>query len=76
MIVRVLASLVVFAAAEAAAQTPTLSVAPYEPAPGSIVRLTLTTPVSPDDSIVTIRGTMAGEPLRFLAGRDPVRISR
>jgi murein DD-endopeptidase MepM/ murein hydrolase activator NlpD len=49
-----------------AAQAPTINVAPADPLPGSIVRLTLT-PASRDDSIAAIRGTMAGEPLRFLA---------
>jgi murein DD-endopeptidase MepM/ murein hydrolase activator NlpD len=41
-------------------------VAPAQPAPGAIVRLTLTTPASPADSIVAIRGALAGEPLHFI----------
>ena len=45
------------------AQTPRLSVAPAVVAPGSIVRLTLS---APGDSIVAIRGEMAGEQLHFL----------
>ncbi|HYC51705.1 MAG TPA: M23 family metallopeptidase [Gemmatimonadaceae bacterium] len=49
------------------AQVPTVSVSPAEPAPGSIIRLMVATPPA-DDSIVSIRGMMAGEPLRFLAG--------
>lgn len=65
MHLRILASLAL-AAVQANAQTPTLSVAPAEPAPGSLIRLTLTAPVAGDDSIVNVRGTMAGEPLRFL----------
>jgi len=48
------------------AQTPTLGAAPADPVPGSIVRFTLTEAPTRDDSIVAIRGTMAGEPLRFL----------
>lgn len=68
MHLRIIAPLVALAATHAAAQTSTLSVAPAEPAPGSLIRLTLTAPVTGDDSIVAIRGTMAGEPLRFLPG--------
>jgi murein DD-endopeptidase MepM/ murein hydrolase activator NlpD len=66
MHLRILASAVALAAAQAGAQTPTLSVAPAEPPPGSLIRLTLATAATGDDSIVAIRGTMAGEPLRFL----------
>lgn len=50
-----------------AAQTARLSVAPRSPEPGSIVRLTLTAAASPADSIVSISGAMAGEPLHFIA---------
>ena len=49
------------------AQSSRLSVAPGRPDPGAIVRLTLTTPVSAADSIVSIRGALAGEPLHFIA---------
>ena len=63
---RIVAWTVALAAVPAGAQTPTLSVAPAEPAPGSLVRITLSAPVASDDSVVSIRGTMAGEPLRFL----------
>lgn len=49
------------------AQTPRLSVAPARPEPGAIVRLTLNAPVIRGDSIVSIRGAMAGEPLHFIA---------
>src|SRR5215211_6962720 len=45
------------------AQTPRLSVAPAVVSPGSIVRLILS---APGDSIVAIRGEMAGEQLHFL----------
>jgi hypothetical protein len=49
------------------AQAPRLSVAPSVVAPGSIVRLILT---APGDSIVAIRGEMAGEQLHFLPRND------
>jgi murein DD-endopeptidase MepM/ murein hydrolase activator NlpD len=48
------------------AQTTRLSVAPLHPDPGAIVRLTLADPASRADAIVSIRGSMAGEPLHFL----------
>ena len=66
MHLRILASTVLLAASQTGAQTPTLSVAPAEPAPGSLIRLTLSATTAADDSVVSIRGTMAGEPLRFL----------
>jgi murein DD-endopeptidase MepM/ murein hydrolase activator NlpD len=66
MHLRILSSMVALAATQAHAQTPTLSVAPADPAPGSLIRLTLAAPRASEDSIVSIRGTMAGEPLRFL----------
>lgn len=43
---------------------PTLAVAPAQPAPGAVARLTLRT--SAADSITSVRGTMAGEPLHFV----------
>jgi len=49
------------------AQTARVSVAPTSPEPGALVRLTLTSPESRADSIVSIRGAMAGEPLHFIA---------
>lgn len=52
-----------------AAQTARLSVAPVSPGPGAIVRLTLSAPASPADSVVSISGAMAGEPLHFIASR-------
>src|SRR5688500_16463790 len=48
------------------AQSPRLSVAPKQPAPGSLVRLTVITP-SGADSISSITGRMGGEPLHFTA---------
>ena len=47
------------------AQAPQLSVAPTHPNRGSIVRLALTQPAQHGDSIVSIEGSMAGEPLHF-----------
>src|ERR1700724_48144 len=48
------------------AQTARLTAAPARPEPGAIVRLTLNAPVSRDDSIVSVRGARAGEPLHFM----------
>lgn len=48
------------------AQTARLTAAPARPEPGAIVRLTLSTPVSHADSVVSVRGALAGEPLHFL----------
>lgn len=48
------------------AQTTRLSIAPPHPEPGAIARLTFTDPASRADAIVSIRGSMAGEPLHFL----------
>jgi murein DD-endopeptidase MepM/ murein hydrolase activator NlpD len=48
------------------AQTTRLSIAPLHPAPGAIVRLTLAAPASRTDAIVSVHGSMAGEPLHFL----------
>ena len=50
----------------AGAQSPSVTVTPDQPLPGSIVRFTLTTAGARNDSVVAVRGTMAGEPLRFL----------
>jgi murein DD-endopeptidase MepM/ murein hydrolase activator NlpD len=55
----------------AAAQQARLSVAPEHPLPGAVVTLTLRDAARTGDSIVSIRGTMAGEPLHFAAvGRE------
>lgn len=51
------------------AQTSRLSVAPLRPEPGAIVRLTLHSLSPRKDSIVSIRGAMAGEPLHFIASK-------
>jgi murein DD-endopeptidase MepM/ murein hydrolase activator NlpD len=47
------------------AQAPTVTVAPAEAVPGSIVRFTLVD-TARVDSILAIRGSMAGEPLSFM----------
>ena len=49
-----------------------LSIAPLRPEPGAIVRLTLEVE-SAGDSVVAVRGTMAGEPLHFSASRGRYR---
>jgi murein DD-endopeptidase MepM/ murein hydrolase activator NlpD len=48
-----------------AAQTARLTATPTRPKPGAIVRLTLSTPASGADSVVSVRGALAGEPLHF-----------
>ncbi|HEV7837457.1 MAG TPA: M23 family metallopeptidase [Gemmatimonadaceae bacterium] len=53
-------------AGSAGAQTSRLSIAPARPEPGAVVRLTLTEPAPRPDAVVSIRGSMAGEPLHFL----------
>jgi murein DD-endopeptidase MepM/ murein hydrolase activator NlpD len=60
------------AAAAAGAQptAPVLNVAPSQPTPGAIVRLTVDPAQSAPDSIVRVDGFMAGEPLHFIRGDD------
>jgi murein DD-endopeptidase MepM/ murein hydrolase activator NlpD len=48
------------------AQTARLTVAPARPEPGAIVRLTLSVPVSRADSVVSVHGALAEEPLHFI----------
>jgi len=50
----------------AAQSSSQLSVAPAHPNPGSIVRVTLVEPIQHPDPFVSIKGTMAGEPLHFI----------
>jgi murein DD-endopeptidase MepM/ murein hydrolase activator NlpD len=45
--------------------TPQLTAMPAQPMPGAIVRLSLSTPAS-TDSIVSVGGSLAGEPLHFI----------
>jgi murein DD-endopeptidase MepM/ murein hydrolase activator NlpD len=59
-------ALCTFVSASLGAQTSRLAIAPASPNPGAIVRLTLNAPVSSADSIVSIRGALAGEPLHFI----------
>lgn len=47
------------------AQSARLSVSPEHPLPGAVVTLTLRDAGDARDSIVSLRGTMAGEPLHF-----------
>jgi murein DD-endopeptidase MepM/ murein hydrolase activator NlpD len=49
------------------AQIPRLVVSPARPEPGAVVRLTLTAPGAEGDKIVTVRGSLAGEALHFIA---------
>lgn len=63
------ALLLAFTAASGAgaqARAPKLEVLPSQPAPGALVRLTLTID-SLADSVTSVDGTMAGEPLHFVA---------
>ncbi|HEY3112323.1 MAG TPA: M23 family metallopeptidase [Gemmatimonadaceae bacterium] len=48
------------------AQVARLTAAPAHPEPGAIVRLTLSAPPVGSDSVVSIHGAMAGEPLHFM----------
>jgi murein DD-endopeptidase MepM/ murein hydrolase activator NlpD len=50
------------------AQTTQLTIVPANPGAGALIRLTLQTEPSAD-SIAAVRGTIAGEPLRFLRAR-------
>ncbi len=51
------------------AQAPQLRVAPAHPAPGAFVRLTLTPESAHGDSVISVSGAMAGEPLHFVRAR-------
>jgi murein DD-endopeptidase MepM/ murein hydrolase activator NlpD len=42
-------------------------VSPARPEPGAVVRLTLTAPPGSADKVVSIKGSLAGEPLHFIA---------
>lgn len=50
-----------------------LEIAPERPRPGALVRLTLSSLGDRSDSLVRISGTMAGEPLHFVASRAGYR---
>ena len=66
---RRLPALLLFALAATAStiqsQTPRIEVLPARPSPGALVRVSLTMPVDAD-SVIWIRGSMAGEPLHFI----------
>jgi len=49
----------------ASAQRPRLQIEPKQPATGTLTRLTIDRLASHGDSIVSVAGTMAGEPLHF-----------
>jgi murein DD-endopeptidase MepM/ murein hydrolase activator NlpD len=49
------------------AQAPRLAVSPSRPQPGAIARLTLSTPAKRGDAVIAVRGSLAGEPLHFIA---------
>jgi len=65
--------LLLVGAAELSAQQAHLAVMPARPAPGALVRLTLTDAAAAPDSIVAITGTMAGEPLHFIGAHGAWR---
>jgi murein DD-endopeptidase MepM/ murein hydrolase activator NlpD len=65
-IFRTTLAVVVSFAGTLGAQATRLSIAPVRPEPGAIVRLTLADPASRADAVVSVRGSMAGEPLHFL----------
>ncbi|HKP14641.1 MAG TPA: hypothetical protein VJT85_01185, partial [Gemmatimonadaceae bacterium] len=67
--IHVAACALVVSFAQAGAQQPRLTMSPQRPLPGSLVTLTLSDPGHRDDSIIAIAGTMAGEPLHFVATR-------
>ncbi|MEO7180086.1 MAG: M23 family metallopeptidase [Gemmatimonadaceae bacterium] len=60
-------------AADLPAQQARLAITPEGPLPGALVSLTLSNIADPSDSLVAIQGTMAGEPLHFLASRSVYR---
>jgi murein DD-endopeptidase MepM/ murein hydrolase activator NlpD len=62
----------VTAAATVPAQPPRLEIAPARPDPGGLVRLTLAATSASADSVVEIRGSMAGEPLHFMGAGEQV----
>lgn len=66
--VRCLGLLLALSSAELRAQQPRLSITPARPLPGALVTLTLSS-LGARDSVVTIEGRMAGEPLHFVTTR-------
>lgn len=68
-----LGALCVCVGAPLAAQAPRLTVAPEHPLPGALVTLTLHDATDARDSIISVHGRMAGEPLHFEARRGEQR---
>jgi murein DD-endopeptidase MepM/ murein hydrolase activator NlpD len=66
-------TLLALAAPELSAQQARLVIVPASPRPGALVRLTLSGITDRGDSIVAVRGTMAGEPLHFAPSRGAYR---
>ena len=64
-------TLVVFSTA-VHGQSPRLTTAPTRPQPGSIVRLALRGAAASADSVVAVRGSLAGEPLHFVRGDSAI----
>jgi murein DD-endopeptidase MepM/ murein hydrolase activator NlpD len=60
-----LATLLVLSSAQLGAQRARLTITPARPLPGTLVTLTIASSGAGPDSIVAIKGTMAGEPLHF-----------
>ena len=65
-----LGAFLVFSTARLGAQGALLSISPARPLPGALVTLTLQNLGHDRDSVVAIAGTMAGEPLHFVASRS------
>ena len=59
------AAILFFAIEPALGQQPRLTIEPQMPAPGSLVRLTIDRAGRHEDSVVSVTGAMAGEPLHF-----------
>jgi murein DD-endopeptidase MepM/ murein hydrolase activator NlpD len=72
IVVGVVATLVQVPATSAACQQslprPSVAITPARPEPGAIVRVSVDAPVVAGDSVIAVRGTMAGEPLHFRRG--------
>jgi murein DD-endopeptidase MepM/ murein hydrolase activator NlpD len=66
-------ALLVLAGVELSAQDAQLAITPARPQPGALVNLTISGVESGRDSIIAIRGTMAGEPLHFVASGSAFR---
>jgi murein DD-endopeptidase MepM/ murein hydrolase activator NlpD len=62
----ILATAVLVFGSTASAQVPRLVVSPMHPEPGALVRFTLTDGAPAGDRAVTVKGSLAGEPLHFI----------